>query len=359
MSEVDKVDISKLHILVVEDENYTRGGMIRMLEGIGTGQISSAPDGHEALTILQKAERRVDVILLDLQMPRVNGYEFIKKLRNEFEPPLSDTPVIVISGHSEKKALDRVRGLGVSLFLLKPITADQALTRIHAAMRHKFGNMEMAEYANTDDDRDELVSNAKKAVDRGAPLTQQLLSFSHRQTLSLEVVDLNEIVLNSLRLIERTLGEAIEIVRRFSEEPLPVKIDTAMFGNALLNLSLNAKDAMPDGGQLTIATTPVELDGDIAEEDNEPLTGPYALITISDTGHGIYKDNLDWVVKPFFTTNEVGTGSGLGLSMVYEFLNQSGGHLLINSKQGKGTTISLYVPLTEEKAKAIDDAFDS
>ncbi len=133
-----EVDISKLHILVVEDETYTREVMTRVLKGIGTGKISSAKNGYKALAILQEAEWQVDVILLDLQMPRVNGYEFIKKLHNEFEPPLSDTPVIVISGHSEKKAIDRARGLGVGLFLLKPITVDQALTRINAAVRHKF-----------------------------------------------------------------------------------------------------------------------------------------------------------------------------------------------------------------------------
>ncbi len=132
------VDISNLHILVVEDDFYTREVTIKTLEGISARQISSAGNGRKALTILQEAEWPVDVILVDLEMPKLNGYEFIKKLRKEFEPPLSDTPVIVISGHSEKKALDRMRGLGVGLFLLKPITADQALTRITAALRHRF-----------------------------------------------------------------------------------------------------------------------------------------------------------------------------------------------------------------------------
>ena len=133
-----EVDISKLHILVVEDEVFTRTVIIKVLEEIGTGKISSAKNGWKALAILQEAQWRVDVILLDLQMPRVNGYEFIKKLHDEFEPPLSDTPVIVISGHSEKKALDRARELGVGLFLLKPITNAQVITRINAAMRHRF-----------------------------------------------------------------------------------------------------------------------------------------------------------------------------------------------------------------------------
>ena len=131
------VDISKLHILVVEDEIYTRSVIKKVLEEIGVSEISSAGDGYGALTALQVAERKVDVILLDLEMPGLSGYEFIKKLRNEFEPPLSDTPVIVISGHSDKKALDRVHELNVGLFLLKPITRDQLVTRINAAMRHE------------------------------------------------------------------------------------------------------------------------------------------------------------------------------------------------------------------------------
>ncbi len=129
------VDISKLHILVVEDEGYTRAVITRALKGMGTGKISSAKDGWKALAILQETKWQVDVILLDLQMPRVNGYEFLKKLYDEFEPPISDTPVVVISGHSDKKALDRARGMGIGLFLLKPITAAQVRTRINAAMR--------------------------------------------------------------------------------------------------------------------------------------------------------------------------------------------------------------------------------
>ncbi len=131
------VDISKLHILVVDDDIFARDLIIRIMKEIGTGQISSADNGYEALNVLQEDQWRVDVILLDLEMPRMNGYEFIKKLRNEFEPPLSETPVIVISGHSDKQALDRTNELGVGLFLLKPITIDQVVTRINAAMRHK------------------------------------------------------------------------------------------------------------------------------------------------------------------------------------------------------------------------------
>ncbi len=135
---MDVVDISKLHGLVVDDEAFMRDLIVRLLKQIGAGQVSSAVDGNAALTALEKAQPKVDVIILDLEMPRLDGHGFIKKLHDELLPPLSETPVIIVSGHSEKEALDRVQKLGVSLFLLKPITPDQLETRIKAALRHKF-----------------------------------------------------------------------------------------------------------------------------------------------------------------------------------------------------------------------------
>ena len=132
------VDMSKLHVLVVEDEIFVRHVIEEALKQNETGQISSAANGYEALTVLQEAERKVDVILLDLNMPRMNGFEFIKKLRNELSPLLSKTPVIVISGRSDSEAHEKLEKLGVDLFLLKPITADHVVTRINAAMRRTF-----------------------------------------------------------------------------------------------------------------------------------------------------------------------------------------------------------------------------
>ena len=132
------IELSKLHVLVVEDQLFVRNVIKEALTVKDAGQISSATNGYEALAALQAAERKVDVILLDLEMPRMNGYEFIEKLRNELSPPLSETPVIVISGHSDKESLDRVKKMGVDLFLLKPITPDHVETRINAAMRRKF-----------------------------------------------------------------------------------------------------------------------------------------------------------------------------------------------------------------------------
>ncbi|MBL6928618.1 MAG: response regulator [Rhodospirillales bacterium] len=131
------VDITKLHILVVDDEVFIRNLLVRYLEEIETGKISSASDGSTALAALQRAEPKVDVILLDLEMPRVDGYEFIKRLQSDLSPPLSNTPVIVVSGVSNKSSFDRIRELGVGLFLMKPVTPEHLVTRINAAMRQR------------------------------------------------------------------------------------------------------------------------------------------------------------------------------------------------------------------------------
>lgn len=128
-------DMSNLHVLVVEDDVLSRNLIVAILNELETGKISLALNGFEALSVLMEATWKVDVILLDLEMPRLNGYEFIKKLRHEHRPPIARTPVVVISGHSEKKAFDRTYELGVDLYLVKPITKEQVLTRINAAVR--------------------------------------------------------------------------------------------------------------------------------------------------------------------------------------------------------------------------------
>ena len=130
-----QVDMRKLHVLVVEDQEYVRHVITEILKEKGTGLVSAARDGYEALRALRQAEQKVDVILLDLEMPRLNGFDFIKKLRDDSSSLISKTPVVVITGLSHREALDRVGELGVKLFLIKPITADQVITRINAAMR--------------------------------------------------------------------------------------------------------------------------------------------------------------------------------------------------------------------------------
>ncbi len=212
------------------------------------------------------------------------------------------------------------------------------------------GNLELAmEQVAPDAPLRKNIENALMAVDRGSALTQHLLSFSRQQNLSPSVTDVKHLVEGTLTFLERTLGETIRIVTKHVDGESPVNIDAAIFSNALVNLALNARDAMPDGGTLTVETANIELTGESIGLDNEPAYGAHALITVTDTGGGISQDDLEQVLEPFFTTKEVGKGSGLGLSMVYGFVAQSNGHMNITSKKDEGTTISIYLPISDEK----------
>ncbi|HUG99466.1 MAG TPA: PAS domain S-box protein [Gammaproteobacteria bacterium] len=187
----------------------------------------------------------------------------------------------------------------------------------------------------------EMISGAAQ---RGAELTQSLLAFARRQALEPSAVDLNALVAGMYGLLHRTLGENIEIKFTPSVEVDRAMVDPAQLESALLNLCLNARDAMPDGGRLTIETGLRELDGDFANTNLDIVPGEYVMVAVSDTGTGIPQEHLSRVFEPFFTTKEKGKGTGLGLSMVYGFIKQSGGQLHIYSEPSEGTTLRMYLP---------------
>jgi signal transduction histidine kinase len=182
------------------------------------------------------------------------------------------------------------------------------------------------------------------AAARGADLTQHLLAFARRQPLQPRSTDVNAMVIDVARLLRPTLGEQIEIESMLAHDAAPALIDPSQLSTALLNLALNARDAMADGGKLTLETRNVVLDENYAAMNEEVRPGDYVMVAVSDTGEGIPKDLLQKVFEPFFTTKEVGKGSGLGLSMVYGFVKQSNGHVKIYSEEGHGTTVKLYLP---------------
>lgn len=197
-------------------------------------------------------------------------------------------------------------------------------------------------------DRPPLASIAKlidEAATRGADLTQRLLAFARRQPLQPRQVDVNALIVDSARLLRPTLGEQIEIDSMLADDASQALVDPTQLTTAILNLALNARDAMPDGGKLTLETRNVYLDADYASMNSEVTPGKYVMIAVNDSGHGIPASLLDKVFDPFFTTKDVGKGSGLGLSMVYGFIKQSNGHIKIYSEQGHGTTVKLYLPL--------------
>jgi signal transduction histidine kinase len=183
-----------------------------------------------------------------------------------------------------------------------------------------------------------------RATQRGAELTQRLLSYSRRQSLHAKSIDLAELVGGLSDLLRRTLGATIEIETVVAPDLRPACADPGQLENALLNLTINARDAMPEGGKLTIECTNAVLEDEHSARDPDVSPGDYVVLAVSDTGTGMSKEVLAQVFEPFFTTKEVGQGSGLGLSMVYGFAKQSGGQVTLYSKPERGTTVKLYLP---------------
>jgi PAS domain S-box-containing protein len=182
------------------------------------------------------------------------------------------------------------------------------------------------------------------AAERGASLTKHLLAFARRQPLQPREIDANVLVRETIELLRPTLGEHIQINQQLADDAWFALVDPNQLTTAILNLSLNARDAMPFGGKLIIETANTHLDEGYAAMNGDVAAGNYVMVAISDTGNGILPENLERVFDPFFTTKEVGKGTGLGLSMVFGFVKQSNGHIKIYSEVGHGTTVKIYLP---------------
>lgn len=208
------------------------------------------------------------------------------------------------------------------------------------------GNLDILQ-RNLPADQPRLARAADAAMNgaqRAAVLTQRLLAFSRRQPLAPERIDPNRLIAGMSDLLHRSLGETVEVEIVQGARIWPVEVDANQLENALLNLAINARDAMPEGGKLTIETANTHLDSHYTARDVEVTPGQYVLISVSDTGTGMDANTLAHAFEPFFTTKEVGRGTGLGLSMVYGFIKQSGGHVRIYSEGGHGTTVKIYLP---------------
>ena len=211
-------------------------------------------------------------------------------------------------------------------------------------------------------DRPELVAITKmidEAAARGSDLVQSLLAFARKQPLQPRKVDINSLVMEAANLLRPTLGEHIEVHMNLAGDASHALIDPSQLASAILNLALNARDAMPDGGKLVIETSNVVLDDSYVSTESEVAAGNYVMIAVTDSGHGIPARILDNVFEPFFTTKDVDKGTGLGLSMVYGFVKQSNGHIKIYSEEGHGTTVRIYLPRAEGVAKPAEPASPS
>jgi PAS domain S-box-containing protein len=240
----------------------------------------------------------------------------------------------------------------------------EAIGNLTGGMAHDFNNLLGVIIGNIDllrerlaDDAaaDQLADEALSAALRGAELTQRLLAFARRQPLQPRLIQPNDLLAGIVKLLRRTLGEPIEIVLDLSPEVSPILVDPAQLESSITNLANNARDAMPKGGKLTVATANRHLDADYAASHAELRAGDYVLIEVSDSGAGIAADAIEHIFEPFFTTKEQGKGTGLGLSMVFGFVKQSGGHINVYSEVGVGTTFKLYLPQAEAVAAADGD----
>ncbi|MBT6587692.1 MAG: response regulator, partial [Rhodospirillaceae bacterium] len=241
--------------------------------------------------------------------------------------------------------------------LLRRSQKMEAIGQLTGGIAHDFNNILAAIMGNltllqessndADDGNIGLIVSSVRAADRGAELTHRLLAFSRQQALDAKLMDINGMLPQFHQLASSVIGEEIKIELALEPDLWATMVDAGQLENALLNLAINARDAMPKGGRLKIKTGNQVLREQDSVTFGDMLPGNYAVITVSDNGTGMSKDILQQVFEPFFTTKEFGKGSGLGLSMVFGFAKQSGGHVAIESTEGQGTAVSIFLPKTD------------
>ena len=245
--------------------------------------------------------------------------------------------------------------------MLRQSQKMEAVGQLTGGIAHDFNNLltiilgshELLQGSLADDPRQhKLLNAATSAAERGAQLTGQLLSFARQQSLAPEIIDINALVEDMIDMLERTLGETVELKVVLASDLGKALADPTQVHNALLNLAINARDAMPNGGKLMIETSNVDLDADTAKMCTDAAPGQYVRLSVRDTGTGMSPEVQARAFDPFFTTKEEGKGTGLGLSMVHGFAKQSGGHIDLYSEFGYGTAISIYLPDAIEDYRA-------
>lgn len=391
-----------LRVLVVDDQEIAASLACDMLTAEPDIDVSCLYDASMAV---QKAvEYQPSVILIDLCMPTMDGFSVIRALREL--PQTGYVPIILVSSQdapeqkvrgftagandylvkwpsraelvarvryhaqafraraerdeayaslqtSQAQLLQRTRELELSQAALHQAQKLEAIGQLTGGVAHDFnnvlqiigGNLQLLSQnlAITEADRSR-VTVAMAAVERGANLASQLLAFARQQPLEPVVVPLDGILRNMHQMVRHTLGDGIEVHTGIADGLWNSLIDTSQFENVILNLVLNARDAMGGCGRLTLAADNVELDQRYASFHPEARPGQYIRVAVSDTGCGIPPELIERVFEPFFTTKLPGEGTGLGLSMAYGFVQQSGGHITLESTLGAGTTVSVFLP---------------
>jgi PAS domain S-box-containing protein len=338
----DKIVGQRFHRFVA---NGDQSELARLLANTSRGELElRAADGKNIPVFISttdlpdETQRVICAIVTDLTLPKLRTIE------------LTDANTKLTAALAERERAET---------LLRQAQKMEAVGQLTAGIAHDFnnlltvvaGNLEMIEERVDDPRLKTQVATVQRAIHRGMRLTDQLLAFSHQRTLHPRPVSVENLLRETEPLLRRAVGDEINIALVLGERIGHSKIDPTELQASMLNLAINAKDAMPAGGTLTITATEVEAKDIPIDGAEVPLAGRYAAIVVSDTGHGMSSETRERAFDPFFTTKEVGKGTGLGLSQVYGFIRQSGGYVTIDSEIGAGTCIRLFLPAIDALAE--------
>jgi signal transduction histidine kinase len=381
-----------VEIIVVEDElahaELIRRAFETRADEFEVEVVSSLARARERL-----AETTPNLVITDLMLPDGSGIDLIPG-----EDRRAEYPVVVMTSHGDEKVAVEAIKAGALDYLVKsaetlstmPHIAERALREwnqmhelertqqqlLHAqkmeaignlssGIAHDFNNLLMGITGCTDlalgkldegNDARRYVEEIKKAALRGASLTRQLLAFTRKKEVEPRVVDFNEVVAEAKNLLRPVLSEDISFDVNLSDARLYVRCDPGQIEQVLVNLVVNARDAMPQGGQVRVSTTSAELDEAGARRLGEVPAGEYVVLSVEDNGTGIDPETLEHIFEPFYTTKDVGQGTGLGLSTIYGIVKQVRGEIVVDSEVGRGTTFHIFLPRTDEKPEQLTEA---
>ncbi len=377
-------------VLVDDDEDdylFTKDLLAR-IEGVRheLAWVDSYDSARQAST-----EADYDVWLVDYRIGPDDGIQLVRDLIADGH----DEPVIILTGQGDREVDVEAASAGAADYLVKgeigPALLErtirysirsaaqiralreseerlrqnqrmEALGQLAGGVAHDFNNMMSAVIGFSElgliriDDRERLqhyFHEIKRAGERAAAMTHQLLAFSRKQVLEVKVIDLNAVIADVEKLLQHLITDDVELVTVLDERLGPVEADPGQVEQVLMNLAINASDAMPTGGKLTIETANVDIDEESAAQHADMQPGPYVVLAVSDTGIGMDADTARRVFEPFFTTKEVGQGTGLGLATVFGIVKQSGGDVRVYSEPEHGTTFRVYLPRVQSPVDAI------
>jgi signal transduction histidine kinase len=382
-------DLKRVRILVVDDDPQAEALIsMALAEASFTSGIEVVGTASAGIARIQADEH--DIYLIDQQLPDGTGIDLIRSAN----AGATSKPFILMTGYGSSEIDEQASRAGAVDYVEKHMVTAQlersirfalrnwqsvrmlqdreeqlrqaqkmeAIGRLAGGVAHDFNNLLTAIIGYTDliaeridpaDPTARDVGEIRKAADRAAGLTRQLLAFSRKQLLSPSVINLNDTTSGLLQMLPRVIGDHIRTTATLSDSLAPVKADASQMEQVFINLVLNARDAMPMGGLLSIETANVELDDErLANESLAVPPGPYVMMAIGDTGTGMDAATRERAFEPFFTTKPKGKGTGLGLATVYGIIDQSGGAIYLDTAPGRGTIVRIYLPATDDVAEA-------